>query len=131
MFPPETSQVFLRDVAPGVNIMITTRRTAHFDIDEMWKREKRSWDYWFALNEGDQRNLQRTVVTELERLIANIDQWLPAGMNPDEEHPREKPLDIVIRISPDHTAPRGPLTDDERRKANEVILSLMGILEDE
>lgn len=110
-----------------VLVTVDTNGIRAFHADEIADRERRSFEYWLELGDEEKRNLMKTVVTELQRLIDNVESWLPAGMSPDG---REKPLDIVIRIWPDHTAPRTELSERELQKAEDVIESLRGILDD-
>lgn len=112
--------------AEGVGVYLSTGSKS-FHPDFIANRERESFNYWFSLDDEEKKGLMKTVVTELERLIENVESWLPAGMAPDG---REKPLDIVIRIWPEHTVPRSDLSKTELQEAEEVIQSLRGILDD-
>lgn len=111
----------------AAEVYVSTGHKA-FHADYIANRERDSFEYWFDLGEEEKKGLMKTVVTELERLIENVESWLPAGMAPDG---REKPLDIVIRIWPEHTTPRSELSKLELQKAEDVIESLRGIISEE
>lgn len=68
------------------------------DVDEFAERERRCWETWGSLNEYGKVEAVRTIHTELERLLGNVEGWLPAAMED-----KEGVFEIVIRIYPDQS----------------------------
>lgn len=105
------------------DVVVATGGLLPRDPEEFFQHEQACWAYWNGLSAKERTIVKSTVKTELERLLATLDNWLPASGRVNNGV-----LEITMRINPEDWTDGSTLTRLEQREADEAAASLSDLL---